>query len=419
MPRLLRQHHAGGLPVVITAEEFRRQPNSLTGNPLIDTYGDNDWLLAGEMGRGVTFSGEEKTTSEKLQDRWHINIMASDVIPVNRMLPDSRPEGCVHVTFPRELPSTSVVIPFHDEWPSVLLRTVYSVINRTPRHLLQQVVLVDDNSALAALGAPLDQYVRDFFPRDLIRLVRLRQRTGLIASRVEGLRHSDGDVVVFLDSHVEVNVAWLEPLLVEIQSNRQTLAMSTLDYINAHTFEYNYYRNRTVRYGFDWRLFFFELNFRSDQEVSSPHATRPGVVAVGTAFAINRKYFEDLGGYDVGMKIWGGENIELSWRVWLCGGRLVHVPCSRVGHVARTQPYSFGAKGRHMTTMFNYKRAAEVWMGPYRKFVYENFPEMEDGAIIHVQSQLCLDEDASGPITSYCRPDVTSQKWVFTNYVKV
>lgn len=60
----------------------------------------------------------------------------------------------------------------------------------------------------AALGAPLDQYVRDFFPRDLIRLVRLRQRTGLIASRVEGLRHSDGDVVVFLDSHVEVNVAW-------------------------------------------------------------------------------------------------------------------------------------------------------------------------------------------------------------------
>lgn len=95
MPRLLRQHHAGGLPVVITAEEFRRQPNSLTGNPLIDTYGDNDWLLAGEMGRGVTFSGEEKTTSEKLQNRWHINIMASDVIPVNRMLPDSRPEGSV------------------------------------------------------------------------------------------------------------------------------------------------------------------------------------------------------------------------------------------------------------------------------------------------------------------------------------
>ena len=36
---------------------------------------------------------------------------------------------------------------------------------------------------------------------------------------------------------------------------------------------------------------------------------------VGSAFAIDRKYFEQLGGYDVGMEIWGGENIELSWKV--------------------------------------------------------------------------------------------------------
>ena len=40
-----------------------------------------------------------------------------------------------------------------------------------------------------------------------------------------------------------------------------------------------------------------------------------GVVMVGSAFAIDRKYFEQLGGYDVGMEIWGGENIELSWKV--------------------------------------------------------------------------------------------------------
>ena len=36
---------------------------------------------------------------------------------------------------------------------------------------------------------------------------------------------------------------------------------------------------------------------------------------VGSAFAIDRKYFEQLGGYDVGMEVWGGENIELSWKV--------------------------------------------------------------------------------------------------------
>ena len=36
---------------------------------------------------------------------------------------------------------------------------------------------------------------------------------------------------------------------------------------------------------------------------------------VGAAFAVDRKYFLELGGYDEGMDVWGGENLELSWRV--------------------------------------------------------------------------------------------------------
>ena len=69
---------------------------------------------------------------------------------------------CLTEKYDEDLPDTSVVVCFHNEAWSVLLRTVHSVLERSPAHLLKEIILVDDFSDAQHTAKPLEDYMAQF-----------------------------------------------------------------------------------------------------------------------------------------------------------------------------------------------------------------------------------------------------------------
>ena len=158
----------------------------------------------------------------------------------------------------------------------------------------------------------------------------------------------------------------------------------------------------------------------------------PSPIMAGGLFSIDRARFWELGGYDPEMSLYGGEEMEISLRLWfgffllvlvllscsllvlsiflsrartrslsrmpymfalhmpvfdqrMCGSTLECIPCSRVGHIFRTDQYY---KGRVYSVpgeiiVRNKLRAAQMWMHGFGFSCFQTFP-IEHVVRLHV-----------------------------------
>ncbi|VTJ76245.1 Hypothetical predicted protein, partial [Marmota monax] len=241
--------------------------------------------------------------------------------------------GCPSVSYSLDLPATSIIITFHNEARSTLLRTVKSVLNRTPANLIQEIILVDDFSS-----DPEDCVLLTRIPK--VKCLRNDRREGLIRSRVRGADVAAAAILTFLDSHCEVNTEWLQPMLQRVKEDHTRVVSPIIDVISLDNFAY-LAASADLRGGFDWSLHFKWEQIPLEQKMTRTDPTRPirTPVIAGGIFVIDKSWFNHLGKYDAQMDIWGGENFELSFRVWM-----------------------------------NTKRTAEVWMDEYKQYYYEARP---------------------------------------------
>ncbi|KAH7731484.1 GLY-6 protein [Aphelenchoides avenae] len=351
--------------LIPTSEEL----NANNYNPL-PGYGDN--------GHAVRLSVTEDLESEKTFGINQFNIWVSDRIAMNRSLPDVRRSQCRSKVYPhpQNLPTTSVIIVYHNEAFSTLTRTVASVINRSPHEVLREIILVDDFSSRRFLKQDLEKHVVQL--PVTMKIIRSKKRVGLIRARLMGAAEASGDVLTFLDSHCECTTGWLEPLLSRIREDRKAVVCPVIDVINDRTFAYQK-GIEMFRGGFNWNLQFrwYVVPSKIVKARTDPTSPIASPTMAGGLFSIDRKYFEEIGTYDAGMDIWGGENIEMSFRIWQCGGRIEILPCSHVGHIFRkASPHDFpNGTNSGKVLNANLMRVSEVWMDVWKHMFYKTAPQ--------------------------------------------
>ncbi|XP_070184165.1 polypeptide N-acetylgalactosaminyltransferase 5-like, partial [Littorina saxatilis] len=264
-----------------------------------------------------------------------------------------------------------------DKWlypisPPFHRRDITFVVENDVKHQRKKERTLYLASIAADLGAPLDDYVSRL---GKVSVVRATSREGLIRARLLGLRHVTATTVVFLDSHCECAEGWLEPLLSRIAEDPSRVVVPAIIPIDPNTFEYRQGSLKNIYVGkFTWELFFKWSHIQPQERArrnSSVDPVRTPTMA-GGLFAIDRNYFYKLGTYDPGMKIWGGENLELSFKIWMCGGTLEMLPCSNVGHVFRA--HAVVSSYRHVIAV-NLARLAAVWLDDYIVYYHQARPQ--------------------------------------------
>ncbi|CAL9682872.1 unnamed protein product [Knipowitschia caucasica] len=313
---------------------------------------------------GDELSEDEQKTAETLFQTYGYNAFLSDQLPLNRAIPDTRPDKCAEKTYSNDLPTISVVLIYLNESLSIIKRAIRSIIDKTPSWLLKEIILVDDHSTIDDLKTALTDYIDsiNYINPGLIKRIYHSKQLGLTQARLSGWKVAEGDVVAILDAHIEVNVQWAEPLLARIKEDRTVILTPVFDKVTFDDLTVTPYKPSA--HAFDWALWCMYESFRPEwyaQKDQSLPGKSPSVMGI---FVADRTFLQEIGSLDGGMEIYGGENVELGIRVWLCGGSIEVIPCSKIAHIERAKkPYTTNLSA---TVRRNALRVAEVWMDEYK-----------------------------------------------------
>ncbi|KAM9230198.1 LOW QUALITY PROTEIN: putative polypeptide N-acetylgalactosaminyltransferase 8 [Dugong dugon] len=312
--------------------------------------------------------GLSEAQQKKVQDffqKFGYNVYLGNQ-PLNHTILDTRDSRCLQKTYSSQLPSLRVIPIFTNEALSGIQCAIASIINWAPSQVLKEIILVDDFSSIGELKAPLNEKIKFYNQKypGILKIIRHTKRKGLAQSCNTGWEAATADVVAILDAHTEVNIGWVEPILAWTQEDHTMIVSPVFDNIRFDTFHLQKYALEVD--GFNWELWCYDSlpqSWIDLHDATAPYGS-PSIMGI---LAANRLFLGEIGVLDGEMLVYGGENVELSLRIWQCGGKIKILPCSWIAHLKRHhKPYALDLSNALKRNAL----VAEIWMDEYKYMVY-------------------------------------------------
>mmetsp|Transcript_26141 Transcript_26141/g.59103 ORF Transcript_26141/g.59103 Transcript_26141/m.59103 type:complete len:477 (-) Transcript_26141:33-1463(-) len=280
---------------------------------------------------------------------------------VEKLPPDFRHQQCKDEESTRDqskLPHAAIIIPYLNERWDHIFMTVRSLVANTNMNLIDDVIFVDDANKPDMV---FREELEIMHPK--IKVISNRERAGIVGARLAGVgaMAESTPIILFAEPHCLFAAGWYPPLAAAVAEDETTVAHPLVDVISDPQF-HGYRKLDHQIGGFDYALTYLIREPAQARNASwkepDPY---PTPAMAGGIFAMSKAYFTRMGTYDEAQLQWGAENIEMSLRIWRCGGRIILYPCSRIGHWYRggeDQPYKVDLK----QVLINKKRTALVWL---------------------------------------------------------
>lgn len=250
------------------------------------------------------------------------------------------------------LKTISVVLPCsgEGEFAKKTIESVYKSLVHEPK-VLQEIIVVDDNSSPPLSEEILDD---DFVKEHRVKILRQDSQQGLIRSKLIGGNAATGDIIVFFDCHVAPQPNWHTAFLKGMNINYKRVIIPMITHLDIDTW------TQKATAGFAKCYLTWDADFKW---IDSDNDDAPGLS--GGLLGISRQFWTETGGYDEHMYGWGGENIDQTLRVWLCGGEMKVAFESQVAHMWRIDSRTRKNYQHIGDPSVNRMRAVQGWMGVF------------------------------------------------------